>query len=261
MKGLIFFTLLILISGCGVMADEPDVEGSVVIHMDQPEMFVLFVEDSYSGADYEWPGHGHVESQEDYEVEAYLVHVTDETVIKVEENGEKVELFSDDTDTLARMNTFRSAIPLQVKASFTEDFTPIEKTEQKSRFSYEWSLLPVYEAEELILTRPDKEDVIDSLDLGRGSRNMEWLIVMEFSDEPFEWNWHDPAYDEIHHYSNSNAQAVFRRMSHHEDKTLYEDVVASFPWFMIINGEQEVVHESASLDEVYTFFDQYFDEE
>ncbi|MBM7097765.1 hypothetical protein JSY36_18675 [Bacillus sp. H-16] len=260
MKGLIFFTLLILISGCGVMADEPDVEGSVVIHMDQPEMFVLFVEDSHSGSDYEWLGHGHVESQEDYEVEAYLVHVTDETAIKVEENGETVDLYSGDADTLARMNTFNTGIPLQVKASFTEDFTPTEKIEQKTRFSYEWSLLPIYEAEELILTRPDKEDVIDSF-YTRSSGNMEWLIVMEFSDETFEWNWHDPAYDEIHHYSNSNTQAFFRRMSHQEDKRLFEDVVESFPGFMIINGEQEVVHESASLDEVYTFLDQYFDEE
>ncbi|WP_026690841.1 hypothetical protein [Alteribacter aurantiacus] len=246
----IFLILACFLIGCSTESDT--ISGTTIGQTDNPFMFILFKEDSKNGDTYDpltIGTYGEYElDEDDYHVEAYLIYVTDQTRMMAR-RGEELVPFAEEEDVLGRISFQFSNFKFDVDVTVKEPFESTGKGKQMTPSAYSWNLIPVYTAEEIIVTQPTKEELISQVIY---DGDMDFLTVIEFSDDPFTIESHYMAGEAFWELGNFNRSVFYTRASTKENQLLFDQAIDSFPTFLVFNRDG-VVFEGKSEDETVSF--------
>jgi hypothetical protein len=192
--------LFFLLAGCGDGSEEYDMSGRSIGAEETENLFTVFIEDNLGGNELTSVRNSTFDA-EAYEVEAYNVLVSEDTVIKVKETGE---------ETAFRESGLGINVGQWVEVKVEGDFTPEKQDDRDGYIMRDRSFLPVYEAEEVLVAELEFENlhhyVVNNLLSSFGEANLVLIVAEEGSEA-----WNDFRAQREHYHQELSAYGSGRK--------------------------------------------------
>lgn len=232
----IYLTAALLLSACGE-TEKDVIEGRYMYTTSVDGMFQLFVEDSYTQTSYRYLNDLHYDLPDNYEAEAYLIEVNEETIF-TEPEGEEIH---------SGESNFPFHWPNQrIEVTVNEPFTSLSQPRDEP-LTKDSRMLPVYTASEIVTYPYRSEDFIE-VHTPVEKENYMLFIFDENFNRDYLYILQEFAV-QIEQRYDTYLSVLFYHPDYFEEFMEIEQ----FPSYLMLNKEGEVLR-TAEWEEVRSFF-------
>ncbi len=246
---------IFLLTSCNTNnEDEPHIEGTLIAHGGMISLLTVFVEDSISGNNFEYPETEPTSSDmENYEAEIYRLLLDKETIFIFNETGEELTVNMDGFPY--HLHGFFQSWSDQVEVNVKEEFEREILTDRSTPVSMDASFIPIYTADEIFIESPDKELLIERYRTHTSTENdYKQASVLTFLDDSFS---QDSLMTNQQHFQpyQKEDQWINNQVFFNDEVGIYDHFIDSYPTYYVLDEEGKVF-ETGDLNDVITYIEE-----
>ncbi|MDG5786274.1 hypothetical protein QA612_02145 [Evansella sp. AB-P1] len=253
---LLLFAFTIFLVGCNDETEDEDTYDFTGInlgnfYMEDSDFLTIFVEDTLGGNELKSDYYYDYDIQ-DYDVEAYRVLLTKDTVFLMEETGAELDLHD-----MADEMWFHIGVTQRIDVKTVEKFEQIISVDRDEYITFEQRLLPMYTAEKIRIPPFTYEDFI-SMVLPFNNEFLTILMIVEdYMD--YDWDLYDEYQQKLDQYSTRDSPLYLSSIANDEYTSYYLKPlnIEEYPTFLVIDESGELLR-STAWDDVSSYLEENF---